>query len=168
MEEFIQFYNILNEHLQVDTVDSQVKATILSELDKDLHQLYLLGEIAKGMSSLSRKKRKRSIDPAPPRLFRLEDCPWFVYMSQGRHSDDNSREGKEFRKRFRVPWSFNDNSLKRTRSDDRFELCNELIFRKMNSCAVCRRFSDSILAFFVNSPSIPEVSLLVLALAALD
>ncbi len=122
MEELIQVYNVLNEHLELDTLGSQVKATILSEVDKDLHQLYLLGEIAKGMSSLSRKKRKRSIDPAPPRLFRLEDCPWFVYMSQGRHSDDNSREGKEFRKRFRVPWSFYDDLLKRIRSDDRLSI----------------------------------------------
>ena len=43
-------------------------------------------------------------------------------MSQGPHSDDKSREGKEFRKRFRVPWSLYDDLLKRIRSDDRLSI----------------------------------------------
>ena len=43
-------------------------------------------------------------------------------MSPGPHSDDNSTEGKEFRRRFRVPWSFYDALLQRIRSDDRLSV----------------------------------------------
>ena len=122
MEAMIQIYDALNDAVQLHGLMVKIKKAILNELDADLCQLYSLGEIIKKTSSLLRRKRKRSIDLWPPKVFRLEDCPWSLYMSPGRHSDDGSREGKEFRKRFRVPWSFYYDLLQRIRSDDRLSV----------------------------------------------
>ena len=122
MEAIVEIYDTLNDQLQLHELNSEDKKTILTTLNKNLYQLYSIGQIAKTNSSLSLRKRKRSVDAAPPKVFRLEDCPWSVYMSQGPHSDDKSREGKEFRKRFRVPWSLYDDLLKRIRSDDRLSI----------------------------------------------
>ena len=112
----------MNIDLQLHGLNDEEKKTIVNEMDADLRHLYYIGEIFKKTSSLPSRKRRRSIDPAPPKVFRLEDCPWSLYMSPGPHSDDNSTEGKEFRRRFRVPWSFYDDLLQRIRSDDRLSV----------------------------------------------
>ena len=119
MEAIIKLYDTINETFKLEKFNTEEKMKILIELNADLLQLYAISEFAMNVPSLSRRKRKRPIDPAPPSQFVLGECLWCDYITEGRHSLDNSREGKEFRKRFRVPWSFYDKLLKRIRSDDR-------------------------------------------------
>ena len=67
-EAIVGIHDTLNEQLQLHELNSQDKKTILTTLNKNLYQLYSIGQIAKTNSSLSLRKRKRSVDAAPPKI----------------------------------------------------------------------------------------------------
>ena len=60
MEAIVEIYDTLNDQLQLHELNSEAKKTILTTLNKNLYQLYSIGQIAKTNSSCRSEKEKIS------------------------------------------------------------------------------------------------------------